>query len=153
MPIGYPSLIEDPGQYMSVAPNMPDWRTDCVRDAMSRLTAQNDNASRFDLKRDPGGIVDIEFVVQFLVLAHAGEYPSLTKWSDVIRLLEALEQKQLISPADASALSEAYLAYRGAIHVLTLEGLEPQVRDADYSSQRQQVRRVAESLLPGLESG
>jgi len=130
-------------------------RTVCEMRARMRseLTAQKDNASRFDLKRDPGGIVDIEFVVQFLVLAHAGEYPSLTKWSDVIRLLEALEQKQLISPADASALSEAYLAYRGAIHVLTLEGLEPQVRDADYSSQRQQVRRVAESLLSGLESG
>jgi hypothetical protein len=40
-------------------------------------------------------------------------------------LLEALGQKHFISPADASALSKAHLAYRGAIYVVALEGLEP----------------------------
>ena len=97
--------------------------------------------------------MDIEFVVQFLGLANASEFPSLAKWSDVVRLLEALGQKQLISSADASVLSQAYLAYRGAIHVLTIEGLEPRASAIDYLSQGEQVRRVAESLLPGLESG
>jgi len=97
--------------------------------------------------------VEIEFVVQFLFLAHASEFPSLTQRSDVIRLLEALKQKQLISPADASALSEVYLAYRGAIHLTTLGEQEPRVCDPVCSSQRDQVRYVAESLLPRLESG
>ena len=40
MPIGYPGFIEGPGRSMSVAPNMPDWQADRVRDAMSRLTAR-----------------------------------------------------------------------------------------------------------------
>ena len=38
MPIGYPSLIEDPDRYMSIAPNMPDWQADCARDAMTCLS-------------------------------------------------------------------------------------------------------------------
>ena len=60
--------------------------------------------AHFDLKRDPGGIVDIEFVVQYLVLKHASEHAELTRWSDVIRLLEGLEHAGLVATEDASVL-------------------------------------------------
>ena len=58
---------------------------------VSHSGASPPDSDQFDLKRDPGGIVDIEFVVQFLVLAHAQDCDQLTEWSDVVRLLEALE--------------------------------------------------------------
>ena len=108
---------------------------------------------QFDLKRDPGGIVDIEFVVQFLVLAHAKDYDELTEWSDVVRLLEALERSGKMSPPDAQALSSAYLSYRGAIHVLTLQGARPVATAETFQVMRDEVQRITESLLPGLQSG
>ena len=72
----------------------------------------NRGGERFDIKRDQGGIVDIEFVVQYLVLAHASEYPALAQWSDVIRLLETLEQVGVLSADQAAVLSSRYLIYR-----------------------------------------
>ncbi|MES2606529.1 MAG: bifunctional glutamine synthetase adenylyltransferase/deadenyltransferase, partial [Pseudomonadota bacterium] len=46
------------------------------------------HANRFDLKQDSGGLIDIEFMVQYLVLAHAGMYPAFLSWSDNMRLLD-----------------------------------------------------------------
>ena len=57
MPIGYPGFIEGPGRSMSVAPNMPDWQADRVRDAMSRLAArlgEGSVAKLMDLARAQG---------------------------------------------------------------------------------------------------
>ena len=62
----------------------------CTSRPTYRIGKRIGRATLFDLKRDLGGIVDIEFFVQFLVLAHAGEFRSRTKWSDVTRLLEVL---------------------------------------------------------------
>ena len=108
---------------------------------------------RFDLKRDPGGIVDIEFVVQYLVLANASEHPDLAEWSDVIRLLDALERAGLVSESDRSVLAEAYLSYRSATHALALQGRAAEGSAAEYQAQREQVQIVTEALLPGLQSG
>ena len=70
----------------------------CARDARedARGAGCCGKMAGFDLKRDPGGIVDIEFVVQYLVLAHASGHDALSQWSDVVRLLEALANADLI---------------------------------------------------------
>lgn len=120
---------------------------------VSHSGASPPDSGQFDLKRDPGGIVDIEFVVQFLVLAHAQDCDQLTEWSDVVRLLEALEGSGRISQRDAQTLSSAYLSYRGAIHVLTLQGSSLQATAERFQVMRDQVRQITESLLPGLQSG
>jgi len=120
---------------------------------VSHSGASPPDSGQFDLKRDPGGIVDIEFVVQFLVLAHAQDCDQLTEWSDVVRSLEALEGSGKISQRDAQALSSAYLSYRGAIHVLTLQGSSLQATAERFQVMRDQVRQITESLLPGLQSG
>ncbi|MCF7981235.1 MAG: bifunctional [glutamate--ammonia ligase]-adenylyl-L-tyrosine phosphorylase/[glutamate--ammonia-ligase] adenylyltransferase [Pseudomonadales bacterium] len=77
--------------------------------------------SQFDLKYDPGGIVDIEFIVQFAVLAWSQKHPKLLQYTDNIRILENLEQLSLIAPQDAESLREAYKAFRSVIHRLTLD--------------------------------
>lgn len=107
---------------------------------------------RFDLKRDQGGIVDIEFVVQYLVLAHAAEHPALAQWSDVIRLLATLEQVGVMTTDQSTVLSSSYLIYRSALHGLALQGADTLVEAAAYEASREQVKRVTEALLPGLQA-
>ncbi len=125
-----------------------------MRDKMrAEHKASSNGGDRFDLKRDPGGIVDIEFVVQYLVLAHANGYAELTVWSDVIRLLEALKQAGLITADKAEVLSQAYLDYRSATHSLGLQGCAAETDAAEFETQRKQVKQITEALLPGLQAG
>ena len=107
----------------------------------------------FDLKRDPGGIVDIEFVVQYLVLAYANQHAALTQWSDVIRLLDVIEEAGLVSAGDAATLSQAYLAYRSETHVLALQGHPAQTDMGRFEAHCEQVKQITEALLPGLQAG
>jgi glutamate-ammonia-ligase adenylyltransferase len=78
-------------------------------------------AGSFDIKQDPGGIADIEFLVDYWVLAHSGDYPELVEHPDNIRQLEALERVGLLPPERCSQLKEAYLALRQRIHELALD--------------------------------
>ncbi len=81
------------------------------------LSRRRDDVShRVALKYGPGGIVDIEFVVQYLVLKHAAHYPDVGRWSDVVRILEALEARRILSSSDASSFKEAYLGLRSSVH-------------------------------------
>ena len=107
----------------------------------------------FDLKRDPGGIVDIEFVVQYLVLAYANQHAALTQWSDVIRLLDVIEEAGLVSAGDAATLSQAYLAYRSETHALALQGHPAQTDVGRFEAHCEQVKQITEALLPGLQAG
>ncbi|MCZ6708833.1 MAG: bifunctional [glutamate--ammonia ligase]-adenylyl-L-tyrosine phosphorylase/[glutamate--ammonia-ligase] adenylyltransferase [Gammaproteobacteria bacterium] len=74
-----------------------------------------------DLKRGSGGIVDIEFVVQYLVLAWAHEYPVLAEYTDNIRILETAEHFQLLPARMAQNLRKAYLALRSEWHRSVLD--------------------------------
>ena len=95
----------------------------------------------FDLKQGRGGIVDIEFLVQYLVLRHACDYPDVVEWTDNIRLLEALSVDELISGEDSGILQKAYVNMRRAMHRLTLQE-RPAIVDEDLFSE--QVAKVAQ---------
>jgi glutamate-ammonia-ligase adenylyltransferase len=69
-----------------------------------------------DLKREPGGIVDIEFMVQYLVLASSHLHKSLTDWTDNVRILETAAAVGLINGDTAALLKDAYLALRSERH-------------------------------------
>ena len=71
---------------------------------------------KFELKHDTGAIVDIEFMVQYVVLAGASRHGGLVRWTDVMRLLDELESAGLIPEPEVVALQRAYLAFRGAVH-------------------------------------
>ncbi|HCY83725.1 MAG TPA: bifunctional [glutamate--ammonia ligase]-adenylyl-L-tyrosine phosphorylase/[glutamate--ammonia-ligase] adenylyltransferase [Desulfobacteraceae bacterium] len=81
----------------------------------------------FDLKQDLGGIVDIEFLVQYLILRHAADYPDITVWTDNIRLMEGLSVESLISGEESQILQESYVAMRRVMHRLTLQERPQQV--------------------------
>ena len=73
----------------------------------------------FDIKQGIGGLIDIEFLVQYLVLLYAKEHPALLVYSDNIRQLDALRDAGILAAADAEALADAYRAYRGRMHQLS----------------------------------
>ena len=79
----------------------------------------------FDLKQGRGGIVDIEFLVQYLVLACSHDHPNLTRWTDNVRLLVTLMDSGLMDHTTAYRLREAYLTYRAAVHRLNLQNQPP----------------------------
>lgn len=70
----------------------------------------------FDLKHDAGAIVDIEFMVQYAVLASAARHEGLTRWTDVMRLLDELGGAALFPARDIATLQRAYLAFRASVH-------------------------------------
>ncbi len=78
----------------------------------------------FDLKHDAGGMVDIEFIVQFLVLAYAHQYPQLVSNLGNIALLRVASEAGLIQGATAEQVGNAYRLLRAHQHRLRLDGVE-----------------------------
>jgi glutamate-ammonia-ligase adenylyltransferase len=76
----------------------------------------------FDLKQDAGGMIDIEFIVQFLVLQHAAAYPQLTANSGNIALLKLCGDLGLIDAGLAASVGDAYRQLRKLQHQLRLQG-------------------------------
>ena len=76
--------------------------------------------SLFDIKHDPGGMVDIEFIVQYLVLAHAHDHPGLTANSGNLALLKLAGEMGLIEATLAEKACTAYRALRAAQHRMRL---------------------------------
>lgn len=96
----------------------------------------------FDLKQDAGGIVDIEFMVQYAALAWSREHPALLRYTDNIRILEGLEEAGLIPASDASLLREVYKIYRSAAHRQALQNQAGVVQGDQFETQRREVMRV-----------
>lgn len=106
-------------------------------------------AGQFDLKHGPGGIMDLEFLVQYLVLAHASSASGLSEWSDNVRQLQALASAGVLEDAEAEALTQAYLAYRSRMHELTLLEQALLVDDGAFVAHRDAVVALwAEHLQP-----
>jgi len=78
----------------------------------------------FDLKHDRGGMVDIEFTVQYLVLLHAAAHPALLLNVGNISLLRELAQLGLIATDLAERVGNAYRVYRKLQHQIRLDGVE-----------------------------
>jgi glutamate-ammonia-ligase adenylyltransferase len=85
------------------------------------LDAHPNASGLFDLKHDRGGIIDVEFAVQYLVLAHAHVHPELTHNIGNLALLQLAGEIGLISPTLAASVREAYREYRRLQHQLRLQ--------------------------------
>ncbi len=90
-----------------------------------KLHAAHPNRSGlFDVKHDRGGMIDIEFAVQFLVLAFSAEYSDLTGNLGNIALLKMSADRGLIPPPLAEGCRNAYREYRRIQHALRLNGAQ-----------------------------
>ncbi|MDR1367617.1 MAG: bifunctional [glutamate--ammonia ligase]-adenylyl-L-tyrosine phosphorylase/[glutamate--ammonia-ligase] adenylyltransferase [Candidatus Accumulibacter sp.] len=81
----------------------------------------------FDIKQDPGGLIDVEFIVQYLVLGHAHAHPQLCGNLGNIALLEVAAELDLIPPELAEAARSAYREYRRMQHAFRLDGCEKRI--------------------------
>lgn len=81
------------------------------------------NSDLFDIKHDSGGMVDIEFIVQFLVLAYAATYPELTANSGNLALLQQAAKLNLIDREHSTAVQEIYRSLRRMQHKMRLNNL------------------------------
>jgi glutamate-ammonia-ligase adenylyltransferase len=106
------------------------------------LEAHPNRSSLFDLKHDRGGIIDVEFIVQYLVLGHCHAYPELTGNIGNLALLKTAGELGLIPAELAERVRGAYRGYRRTQHQLRLNG-ETYAR-VDPESVRQERSAVTE---------
>ncbi|HEX5841732.1 MAG TPA: bifunctional [glutamate--ammonia ligase]-adenylyl-L-tyrosine phosphorylase/[glutamate--ammonia-ligase] adenylyltransferase [Pseudomonas sp.] len=100
----------------------------------------------FDLKQDAGGIVDIEFMVQYAALAWSHQYPELLEFTDNIRILEGLERVGMLPGDDARLLRDIYKAYRSAAHRQALQKQPGVVSGEQFPDERRSVMRIWREL-------
>ena len=118
-----------------------------------RAHLSNKHKGRWEIKTDQGGITDIEFIAQYLVLAWAAEQPELTRWSDNVRIFELAARYNKMPEEEAQALTHAYVTLRDALHHLALQELPAHVEPDAFAAERQTVmaswqRWLASPLTP-----
>lgn len=123
-----------------------------VRDMRQKMLAHlgNKHQGRWDVKTDAGGIIDIEFITQYLVLRHAIQQPELVRWTDNVRILTLLSRFQLLDESFAEILTCAYITLRNTIHHLTLQALPAHVDQQELIQIRSQVMAVWRHLLEAV---
>ncbi len=123
-------------------------RVESLRDDVLKMRARmrakldRSDSSVFDLKQGRGGIADIEFLVQFLVLLHAREHDSVIEFSDNIRQLDALVSCAAVKADTAAELQEIYRQYRLRQHHLVLNDAAPLVGAEQFLSERERISRA-----------
>jgi [glutamine synthetase] adenylyltransferase / [glutamine synthetase]-adenylyl-L-tyrosine phosphorylase len=112
-------------------------RTDVI-DMRKRMRRELDdsNDSEFNLKHGQGGIGDIEFLVQYLVLENAVAHPAVIEFTDNIRQLNALADCGALPLAAAVELQKIYRAYRRRQHRLALNDEPARVPSAEFRDER-----------------
>jgi glutamate-ammonia-ligase adenylyltransferase len=112
-----------------------------MREKMAAAQAPH-AAGQTDVKHDPGGIVDIEFMVQYWVLRWAHEHPGLTRHTENIHILEALRAEGLLEAERAELLTQAYRRYLSVEHRLKLMERGSLANPAELGDWPAKVRQV-----------
>ncbi|SDN82796.1 bifunctional [glutamate--ammonia ligase]-adenylyl-L-tyrosine phosphorylase/[glutamate--ammonia-ligase] adenylyltransferase [Vreelandella arcis] len=118
-----------------------------MRHKMRDHLATKTQGDTFNLKQDTGGMVDIEFLCQYAVLALANQTPELLTYRDNIRILETLAESGHLPQDEAERLRDAYLAYRSTTHRAALTGDKAVGRATDFEAHRDAVTAVWKRFL------
>jgi [glutamine synthetase] adenylyltransferase / [glutamine synthetase]-adenylyl-L-tyrosine phosphorylase len=117
-----------------------------MRERMRRELSRGD-AGHFDIKQDPGGIADIEFLAQYWALAWAERYPAVVMFADTIRQLESVASAALVPQGDVDLLTRAYRAYRATAHHLALAGRPALADPKEFATERAGVTRIWDAAM------
>ena len=90
----------------------------------------------FDVKHSPGGMVDAEFAVQYLVLAHSAAHPELQGNVGNIALMQLAEAAGLLPAGIGEAAADAYRSLRHVQHVARLDEAPTYVSSAELQVER-----------------
>jgi len=124
----------------------------CEMRRRMRKELDKSDAERFDFKQGRGGIVDVEFMVQWGVLLWSREHPELLAYTDNLRLLEIMARAGLMSAQEVGELTEAYFAIRHRINHLALQEQPPLGGYDELVSHREAVARTWDHYLGPCES-
>ena len=106
----------------------------------------------FHMKSDEGGIVDIEFIAQYLVLMYSHELTDLAKVRATLQVFTIAQEQSDLGLEYLSGLREVYLLYRQRINELTLAYDKVLVPAQEYAQQRKQVSGVWQQLMANLDT-
>ena len=114
---------------------------DDVRTMRERMRTElgSRRSDRFDLKQDPGGVADIEFMVQYGTLRWAPRLGADLDFTDNVRLLEGFGRAGLMPVEEVALLADAYRTYRGRIHELSLQESGAVVEGGELAELREAV--------------
>ena len=124
----------------------------CEMRLRMRQELDKSDAERFDLKQGRGGIVDIEFMVQWGVLLWSTGHPELLAYTDNLRLLEIISRAGLMSAEEVTQLTDAYFAIRRRINHLALQEQPPMAGIDELASHREAVARIWDRYLGPYEA-
>src|SRR5262249_4566081 len=115
-------------------------RTSVTEMRRKLLEGHPNRSANFDLKHDRGGIIDVEFIVQYLVLAHAHHHAALTGNIGNLALLRLAARLELVAENPALAAHDAYRRFRRLQHSLRLQGEQyARVAPESVAEERQAV--------------
>ena len=103
----------------------------------------------FDLKQGPGGMVDVEFISQYLLLRYAPKFESMVLWSDNVRILDECARLNILTAHDVQVLKGAYLAIRGYYHRVSLANLPRIVAREDRPPECADVEKIWQVIFAG----
>ena len=120
-----------------------------IRDMREKMRKAHKPPDRdlFDLKQGQGGIVDIEFLVQYLVLKNAWKVEEITCYTDVVRTLQVMAEKNIIEATTETDLKQAYLTFRSRIHKQSLQEKAPVASASTFNPLREKVTRLWDRYL------
>lgn len=146
------SLTEDFSQLRkAILQNAGDKKTIAEEVSTMREKQFNELGSKtediFHLKYDRGGIADIEFMVQYSVLAFSQQYPKLLTYTDNINILEVLATTAILTTEEAAQIIAIYKAYREKVHRLNLQQQSTKVSGDLYLKEREVIKNIWSKLL------
>ena len=106
------------------------------------LDAHPPQSEHFHIKGDPGGITDLEFMVHYNVLLHAGKHPEIIEPTATVMILDRLAQCGLLDTETTEFLRTCYFSYRDRIHVLNLQELPPHSPPDEFADERKKIREL-----------
>lgn len=122
-----------------------------MRERMRSVNLKRDG-QRWDVKQAEGGLIDAEFITQYLCLRDAHRHPALVDHTDNWRQLEALLTAGVIDAGARDALLAAERAYRGFLHRQALQQQDAMAEDSDFAAERAAVIAQWQSLVNGAHS-
>lgn len=108
------------------------------------------NPTLFHLKTDRGGITDIEFIAQFLVLNYAASQPEMAIWSDNVRIFESATHCGILKPEVGEQLKSCYIRLRERQHQLNLLNQTGAVANTEFVREREIICQIWENLFSSL---
>lgn len=117
-----------------------------MREKMRKHLAKGNN-ELFDLKQDKGGMADIEFIAQYLVLANSHEQERIMFYPDNIRIFKTASKLGLISQELGDQLISAYCDYRDQYHLLSLRQQDKLVSKTEIQQHKQHVYQAWQEII------